>query len=64
MSVKLPSNGISYSEVCGRVIGYQYASPDAADTRNRNSSVHNNINTFYWMVLVSHMGILENIFGA
>ena len=28
-SVKFPSYSISYSQVCGRVIGYQYASPDA-----------------------------------
>ena len=26
-SITFPSNGISYSEVCGRVVGYQYASP-------------------------------------
>ena len=29
VSVQFPSNGISYSQVCGRVTGYQYASPDA-----------------------------------
>ena len=28
-SVKFSSNGISYSEVCGRVVGYQYDSPFA-----------------------------------
>ena len=28
-SIKFPSNGISYSVVCGRVVGYQYGSPDA-----------------------------------
>ena len=28
-SVKFLSNGISYSEVCGRVVGYQYGSPNA-----------------------------------
>ena len=28
-SVKFPSNGISYSQVCGTVVGYQYGSPDA-----------------------------------
>ena len=28
-SVKFPSYSISYSQVCGRVIGYQYGSPDA-----------------------------------
>ena len=28
-SVTFSTNGISYSQVCGRVIGYQYGSPDA-----------------------------------
>ena len=28
-SVQFASNGISYSQVCGRVIGYQYGTPDA-----------------------------------
>ena len=28
VSVKFPSDGISYSEICGRVYGYQYGSPD------------------------------------
>ena len=28
-SVQFPSNGISYSQVCGRVTGYQYGSTDA-----------------------------------
>ena len=30
-SVKFPSYSISYSQVCGRVIGYQYATPDAIE---------------------------------
>ena len=29
VSVQFPSNGISYSQICGRVVGYQYGSPDA-----------------------------------
>ena len=44
-SVQFPSNGISYSQVCGRVVGYQYASPDAVD--NGPGSDHNNINGAY-----------------
>ena len=32
-SVKFPTNGISYSEVCGRIVGYQYGSTDAVNTR-------------------------------
>ena len=31
-SVKFPSNSISYSEVCGRVVGYQFGSTDVLDT--------------------------------
>ncbi len=30
-SAFFPSNGVSYSQVCGRVIAYQYGSPDAFD---------------------------------
>ena len=47
-SVKFPSNGISYSEVCGRVVGYQYASPDAVDTRFVGPEIYNDINTYYF----------------
>ena len=36
-SVQYPSNGISYSHICGRVVGYQYGSPDALTTSNINS---------------------------
>ena len=32
-SVKFSSNGIIYSQVCGRVVGYQYVSPSAVDAR-------------------------------
>ena len=28
ISVQFPSNGISYSQICGRVVGYQYGSTD------------------------------------
>ena len=31
VSVQFPSNGISYSQVCGKVTGYQYYTPDAVD---------------------------------
>ena len=46
-SVQYPSNGISYSQICGRVVGYQYASPDAVDTRFRPENISNNINSYY-----------------
>uniref|UniRef100_A0A1X7UUM5 Fibrinogen C-terminal domain-containing protein n=1 Tax=Amphimedon queenslandica TaxID=400682 RepID=A0A1X7UUM5_AMPQE len=34
ISVQFPSNGISYSQICGRVTGYQYARPDALHNNN------------------------------
>ena len=40
-SIKFPSNGISYSEVCGRVVGYQYGYPEALLTQI------NNIDSYY-----------------
>ena len=54
-SVQFPSNGISYSQVCGRVVGYQYASPDAVqrgEWRNQQyiggtDPKHNDINSAY-----------------
>ena len=36
VSVEFPSNGMSYSQVCGRVTGYQYHSPDGATRNNLN----------------------------
>ena len=43
-SVQFPSNGISYSQICGRVIGYQYYSTDATDAVD---GFHNDINSPY-----------------
>ena len=40
-SVKFPSNGISYSQVCGRVVGYQRGSPDGLNNEP------NDINSYY-----------------
>ena len=54
-SVQFPSNGISYSQVCGRVVGYQYNAPDAIDILD---SSHNML-----MVLVSLVGLLVNMYG-
>ena len=36
-SVQYPSNGISYSQICGRVIGYYYQTPDGIHNRDINS---------------------------
>ena len=43
-SVQYPSNGISYSQICGRVVGYQYGTADAVDTVYGNIS---DINSYY-----------------
>ena len=40
VSVQFPSNGISYSQICGRVTGYQYGHTDGLHT-------HININSYY-----------------
>uniref|UniRef100_A0A1X7T0E6 Fibrinogen C-terminal domain-containing protein n=1 Tax=Amphimedon queenslandica TaxID=400682 RepID=A0A1X7T0E6_AMPQE len=45
VSVQFPSNGISYSQVCGRVTGYQYNSPDAVNLVY--GSNHNNLSSDY-----------------
>ena len=45
VSVQFPSNDISYSQVCGRVVGYQYGSPDAV--YDFHGSNRNNLNGDY-----------------
>ena len=48
--VQFPSNGISYSQVCGRVTGYQWGLTDAVHPRITNEQVepnHNDINSYY-----------------
>ena len=45
VSVQFPSNGISYSQVCGRVTGYQYGAPDAVHSGYTPN--HNNLNGDY-----------------
>ena len=53
VSVQFPSNGISYSQICGRVQGYQYGSTDAVDNlsssyrNDLNSSYRNDLNSYY-----------------
>ena len=46
-SIEIPSNGIDFSQVCGRVVGYQYGSPDAVDTRFATNATRNDINSYY-----------------
>ena len=45
VSVQFPSNGISYSQICGRVVGYQYGSTDAVTGSSHAS--HYNIDSYY-----------------
>ena len=55
VSVQFPSNGISYSQVCGRVVGYQWGSTDAVYPGNYSGEAygsaieqhHNDINSYY-----------------
>ena len=47
VSVQFPSNGISYSQVCGRVVGYQWGTPDAVDHAIGGSANHYDINSYY-----------------
>ena len=44
-SVQFPSNGISYSQICGRVTGYQYGSTDAI--YQSTYSHRNDLNSYY-----------------
>ena len=51
-SIRFPSHGTSYSQVCGRVVGYQYGSIDAIQNYNYVTKVpndpnHNDINSYY-----------------
>ena len=46
VSVQFPPNGISYSQVCGRVVGYQFGSADAVDP-TIGANAHNDINSYY-----------------
>ena len=58
VSVQFPSNGISYSQVCGRVVGYQYGHTDAV------TGYHNDINSYYVEgVSISLVGLLVNMSG-
>ena len=46
-SIKYPSYGVRYNQVCGRVRGYQYYSPDAVEPNIGGVQHHNNINSYY-----------------
>ena len=40
VSVQFPSNGISYSQICGRVTGYQYGGTDGLDSFSSGINSH------------------------
>ena len=44
-SITFPTNGLSYTQICGKVIGYQYASTDAIYPHSNGQ--HNNLNSWY-----------------
>ena len=46
-SVQFSSNGYAYTEVCGRITGYQYGSPDAGTHRVNHPTPGNEINEPY-----------------
>ena len=46
-SVRFSSLGINYSQVCGRVVGYQYGSPEAVWTWGKDDFEHKDINSYY-----------------
>ena len=53
-------NGIRYTNVCGKIIGYQQRSPDGLSRYN----VLSQLMTTTWMVLASHMDVNPgNTFG-
>ena len=45
VSVTFPSHGIRYSQICGRVVGYQYGHTDAVN--NPLASYRNDLNSYY-----------------
>ena len=61
VSVKFPSNGMSYSQVCGRVTGYQYYTPDTINSPLHSN--HNNLNDDYVDGVSITRGLLVNMSG-
>ena len=57
-SVQFPTNSISYSEVCGRVIGYYYGSPDALHTQQVGLNSHY-VNSISYQVLDIPVGYYD-----
>ena len=56
--------GISYSQVRGRVVGYQYRSPDAINNYKWPLKIdpnHDNINSYYVFISYPLIGLLADI---
>ena len=69
VSVQFPSNGMSYSQVCGRVTGYQYTSPDGSTDDNLNGEYVDGVSItrgsprqHIWTLIGANAE--ENYFGA
>ena len=62
-SVQFPSNGTVYSQVCGRIKGYQEDLTSAVDQVHQGSAAKN-INSYYVDgVSLTHMDLFESISG-
>ena len=46
-SIEYPSHSVRYNQVCGRVRGYQYYTPDAVEPSIGGVQHHNDINSYY-----------------
>ena len=62
VALKLLADDISYSQVCGRVVGYQYGSTDAVDSTIGLTLIMILI-LIMLMVLISFVGLLVNMSG-
>ena len=72
-SVQFPSNGISYSQICGRVTGYQYGNPDAihSGVTNVNSTYLDGVSItrgssrqHIWSLMAGPFQSLTNIYSC
>ena len=55
VSLSMTSTGRLYGGVCGRVIGYQYGSPDAFRKHTRNDNINfDGINITYIIIIIEH----------
>uniref|UniRef100_A0A1X7TMK2 Fibrinogen C-terminal domain-containing protein n=1 Tax=Amphimedon queenslandica TaxID=400682 RepID=A0A1X7TMK2_AMPQE len=75
VSVQFPSNGISYSQICGRVVGHSHYTPDAVNSDILGTTNHANISSYYvdgvsitrgsprqhvWTLMAGHNNFVHN----